>query len=85
MRDSYGRCDDFSCPCRTEFGYCSLSACLKHSSNISDLKSSTEGYVEVGPMLNMTDHGIEQYIKIYLKDHTLEDLVKIVAKIVNGD
>ena len=39
MRTPDGKCDDMRCPCRTELGYCALSACMNPNS------SSTTTYV----------------------------------------
>ena len=85
MKTADGKCDDFSCPCRTELGYCSLSACLKHS-NVWEAYGtriiSTGDFVEVGSMTNITDYGMRQYIQLYLKDHSVADLLKILADII---
>ena len=79
MKTADGKCDAFSCPCRTELGYCSLSACLKHS-NVRII--STGDFVEAGLMTELTDEGMEKYIKLYLKDHSVADLLKILADII---
>ena len=85
MKTADGKCDDFSCPCRTEYGYCSLSACLKHSNvwEAYDTKTTSTGdFVEVGPMTELTDEGMKKYIQLYLKDHSVADLLKILADII---
>ena len=78
----YSNCSDTSCPHRTALGYCKLTACNKSTSTTYTNNSEL---VEISPLLKITDEGMKNYIKIYLRDHTLEDLVKLIASIMNGE
>lgn len=89
MRMSDGKCDDVVCPYRTNTGYCMSIGCLKDSSTTTNTISNIpinlpikNGYIEVGSLTKITDSGMKDYIRLYLKDHTLSDLFKILSEIV---
>lgn len=97
MKTPDGKCDDMGCPCRTELGYCALSACMNPNSsstttyvnpNTLPTKYTTTAYppksdyVTMDTLTMITDSGMKEYIRVYLKDHTLSDLFKILSEIV---
>ena len=45
MRTLDGKCDDMSCHCRTELGYCALTACIKTSTVTGQVPLGTTVYV----------------------------------------
>lgn len=80
-RDIHGRCNDYSCNLRTPDGYCRVTACIRQIPTVTS--SSTSGdYVEFLQQTAITDSGIKEYIKVYLKDHSLSDLMRILADII---
>ena len=108
MKTPDGKCDDMRCPCRTELGYCALSACMNPNSSSATIKvdsgaGNTTIYVNpntlpteyttttyppksdcvtIDTLTMITNSGMKEYIRVYLKHHTLSDLLKILADIV---
>lgn len=81
MKTIDGKCDDCSCAFRTLDGYCRVTACFKSVPTVTS--STTSGdYIEFLQQTAITDHGMKEYIKLYLKDHSLSDLMQILADIV---
>ena len=95
MRTPDGKCDDMRCPCRTELGYCALSACMKPSTVTGQVPLGTTVYVNPdtipweyttthspNTMNIITDSVMKEYLRVYLKHHTVSDLIKVLAEVI---
>lgn len=80
-RDIHGRCNDYSCNCRTSDGYCRVTACIKSVPTVTSSNTSGD-YIQVLGQTSVTDFGIKEYIRVYLKDHSWSDLMRILADII---
>lgn len=81
MKTVDGKCDDFSCVCRNVSGYCMVTGCIKTVPTATSSSTSGE-YTEFIIQSSVSDAGLKDMIKIYLKNHTLSDLLKVLADIL---
>ena len=81
MKTANGKCDDYSCVCRNASGYCMMTGCNKTAPTATSSSTSGE-YTEFVIQSSVSDEGLKEIIKIYLKDHSWSDLMKVLADIV---
>ena len=81
MKDQYGKCDNYSCACRTPEGYCRVTACIQAMPSVTSSAPSGDS-VEFVIQSSVSDESLKTFIKVYLKNHTLSDLLKVLADIL---
>ena len=81
MKTVDGKCDDLTCAFRAIDGYCRVTACIKSIPTVTSSTTSGDS-VEFIIKSSVSDEGLKEMIKLYLKNHTLSDLMKVIADIV---
>ena len=80
-RDRFGRCENYSCGCRTSDGYCQVTACIYSVPTVTSSATSGDS-VEFVLQSSVSDESLKTFIELYLKNHTLSDLLKVLADIL---
>ena len=80
-RDRFGRCENYSCGCRTPDGYCQVTACIYSVPTVTSSATSGDS-VEFVIQSSVSDESLKTFIELYLKNHTLSDLMRVLADIV---
>ena len=81
MKYKYGKCNNFSCACRTSDGYCRVTSCIQAMPSVTSSATSGDS-IEYVVQSSVSDASLKTFIELYLKNHTLSDLLKVLADIL---
>ena len=80
MRTPDGRCDNNSCPYRTNLGFCPTTSCINNSS--TTITYTSNDLNQVLDLSGITDDGMRKCIERYLQSHTVKELLQIISDII---